>query len=223
MLRAILLATAALALAATAAGARPRVRLSEDNRSVTILPTTVVPHATKFMPGAKYLFTNLETKDKEGVYLGCCYALTISGPSSFLGVAYGVAEQFTLKKSASVTTLAAGVGYVSGDKSVTMTLYADNGSNSPGAVLASGTGTVTTQSGLCCEVTSVTIPSTSLNAGTPYWIGITTTGSNFETAAYEIADQVDEYAYVAYTTNGGSTWGAGSRLFGSEMPAIGIN
>lgn len=221
MSKAMLLASAALVLVATAADARPQTTLSKDNR-ITILPGTALPHAMKFLDGTKYLFTNFATKDKEGVYLGGPYALTITGPSSFLGAAYGVAEQFTLRKSASVTTLAAGMGSVSGNDSVTMTLYADNGSNSPGTVLASGTGTTTTQSGSCCAVTSVTIPSVSLNARTPYWIGITTTGNNYETAAFQVLDQVDESAYVAYTTDGGSTWGGGLQMFGAQLPAIGI-
>ena len=204
------------------AHASPQVTLSQNNRIVAIVRGTGSPHSTKFVGATKYLFTNF-AKEREGLYGGYeSYGITISGPSSFFGVAYGVAEQFMLKESASATRLVAAVGYVSGNDSVTLTLYADNGNNSPGAVLSSGTSATKTEFGACCGVTSVTIPSTSLNAGTRYWIGITTTGSNFEASMREISDQVDEYAYAAYTSNGGSTWGAGSLTFGPDLSAIGI-
>ena len=211
-----------LALMATSALARPQVVLSRDNRTVTLAPGTVLPHKTKFAPAANYLYTNLAVKEKKGLYLASV-GFTISGPSSIFEHAYGIAEQFKLKVDASVTTLTAGVAYVSGDQTVTMTLYADNGSNSPGAVLASGTGEVNTELGFCCSITSVSFNQVKLRAHKPYWIAITTTGSNFEAVAAEIANQVDDYAYRATTSDGGNTWSAGILGFATDLPAIGID
>jgi len=219
MLKTLLLSTAALALVATAANAGSNVTLSHDNRFVSTMPSKgseVVP------PGkhkVRYLSTTLAS-NPEGTYF-CCYGSTISGPSSFLGHAYGAAEQFVPAKSKSITTLSAAVGYSSGTKAVTLTLYADNGSNSPGAALASATGTAAVQFGLCCGVTSVTIPSTSLTAGTPYWIGITTTGTNFNAAPFQVSDEVDNETYISSTSNGGTTWGAGVQET-EYNPAIGV-
>jgi hypothetical protein len=171
---------------------------------------------------SKYLWETLESANPDGEYF-CCYGSSLSGPSNsiFGGKAYGVAEQFSLKKAASVTTLAAAVGYVSGDKSVTLTLYEDNGSNSPGTELATGTGTSSTEFGECCGVVSVTISSASLKANTPYWVGITTTGSNYEAAPFQVYNEVNNDVYVAYTTNGGSSWGSGTQLT-EYNPAIGV-
>lgn len=218
MLRKVLLSTAALALVATAANARPNVTLSHNNRFVSVMPgQNAGMH--DFAPKAKYLYSTI-AKNKEGAYF-CCYGSTISGPSSFFGAAYGVAEQFTLSKAATIHTLFAGVGYVSGDKSVTLTLYADSGSNSPGAVLATGTGTAAVQYGYCCGITSASISATSLSANTPYWVAITTTGANFEAAGFQVSDEVDNDVYVSSTSNGGSSWGTGY----SETeynPAIGV-
>jgi len=214
-----LLSTAALALIASAADARPQVTLSRDNRFVSVMPHKNQSVGT-FAPPAAFVYKTI-AKNKEGAYF-CCYGSTISGPSSFFGAAYGVAEQFTLSAAATVSNLYAGVGYVSGDDSVTLTLYADNGSNQPGAKLAQGTGTTSTQFGFCCGVTKAGIKSTSLSANTPYWVAITTTGANFEAAGFQVNDEVDDFVNLSFTTNGGSTWSSG--VSETEYnPAIGLN
>jgi len=169
---------------------------------------------------SSYAWSTLNS-DSEGAYF-CCYGDTISGPSSVLGAAYGIAEQFTLSKAASVSEIAAGVGWISSqDNSVVLTLYADNGSNEPGTVLATGTGTTSTEFGFCCGVTTAKISKTSLKAGTPYWVAITTTGKNFEAAGMQVYDEVDNTVYVAGTSNGGSTWGT-SYQETEYNPAIGV-
>lgn len=218
MFRSVLLSTAALALVATAANANPKVTLSHDNRFVSVEPGKAALNIPHFAP-KKFEFGTLD-RQKEGAYF-CCYGSTISGPSSFFGKAYGVAEQFIPNKSTSITTLAAAVGYVSGSKSVTLTLYADNGSNEPGTQLAQGTGTSNTQFGFCCGVVTATISSTSLTSGTPYWIGITAGGTDFDAAGFQVNDEVDDNVYVASTSNGGSTWG--TSVSETEYdPAIGV-
>jgi hypothetical protein len=209
MFKTLLLSTAALALIATAADARPQVTLSGDNRFVSVMPgkTQSVP---KFAPSVTYIYTTL-AKNKEGAYF-CCYGSTVSGPSSTFGHAYGVAEQFTLSAAATVSNLAAGVGYFSGnagDHHVVLTLYADNGSNQPGKMLAQGTGTTKTIFGFCCGVTHAKISATKLSASTPYWVAITSTGINEEAAGYQVSDGVDNPIYTSSTSDGGTTWGTG--------------
>lgn len=218
MLRSVLLSTAALALVATTANASPKVTLSHDNRYVSVEPAKGMVNVPNLAP--KHYQYSTFSKEKEALYF-CCYGSTLSGPSSFFGAAYGVAEQFIPNANMKITTLAAGVGYVSGDKSVTLTLYADNGSNGVGAQLAQGTGTAAVEYGFCCGVTTASISSTSLTAGTPYWVAITTTGANFEAAGFQDSDEVDNNVYVASTTNGGTTWGT-SVLETEYDPSIGV-
>lgn len=219
MLKGVLLSTAAFALVATAASAGPNVTVSQDHRFVSVLPGNVHAGLKSLPPKGGYAFSNI-AKDKEGAYF-CCFGSTLSGPSSFFGAAYGVAEQFMLKKAATVSTLAAAVGYVSGDKTVTLTLYADSGNNEPGTMLAQGTGSTSTQFGACCGITEAGISGTSLSANTPYWVAITTTGNNFEAAPFQVDDEVDAATYVAGTSNGGSSWGTSYQVT-LENPTIGV-
>lgn len=223
MLKSVLLSTAALALIATAATAGSQITLSPDNRYVSVAPGKPSHFVGKFAPPATYKYATLD-RQKEGAYF-CCYGSTVSGPSSSLGAAYGVAEQFTLSAAATVTELFAGVGYFSGssgDHTVTLTLYADNGSNEPGKMLAQGTGKAKAIFGFCCGVTHATISSTSLKASTPYWVAITTTGVNEEAAGFQVSDEVDNPVYTAGTSNGGTTWGT-SYSNTEYDPAIGVN
>src|SRR5215469_4557332 len=224
MFRKVLLSSAALALVATAANAHPNVMLSPDKRFAAVMPgknQIQLPPSMMDRKKTAWLFSTFAT-NPEAVYY-CCYGRNVNGPSNsnFGGAAFGIAEQFIPKKSASVTTLAAAVGYTSGDKSVILTLYADNGSNSPGTALASATGTSSTVFGNCCGVVTVSIPSTSLTANTPYWVGITATGNSWETATYQDADQVDNATYVSGTSNGGTSWSAGFQQT-TQNPAIGV-
>ena len=104
---------------------------------------------------------------------------------------------------------AACVGYVLGNQSVPLTLYADSGNNQPGAMLAQGTGTTNTEFGSCCGVTKARIHMTTLAAHTPYRVAITMTGSNFEAAAFQVSSEVDNDVYVATTSDGENTWSTG--------------
>lgn len=205
MLKAVLLSTAALALIATTADARPQVTMSKDNRFVSAMPQA--GHSTPSSDKASYAFSTLDPS-KVGTYF-CCYGSTISGPSSFFGAAYGVAEQFVPTSNATITHLYAGVGYVSGTQKVTLTLYSDNGNNQPGTKLASGHGTATTQFGFCCGVVKAKIKSQNLTAGTPYWVAITAGGADFDAAPFQVNNEVSDYHYVSSTSDGGSTWGTG--------------
>ena len=205
MLKAVLLSTAALALIATSADARPQFNLSKDNRCVSVMP-----HSGQSTPAKRFPSYLVSTIDKStvGSYF-CCYGSTISGPSSFFGAAYGVAEQMIPGTSGSVSHLYAGVGYVSGDDVVTLTLYADNGNNQPGTKLASGKGTATTEFGFCCNLVTAKIKATNVTASTPYWIAITAGGADFDAAGFQVNNEVSDFHYISSTTNGGSTWGTG--------------
>lgn len=219
MLKAVLLSTAAMALVVTSADARPPVTMSKDNRFVSIEPHAGSSAPAGHTPGS-FVFSTID-KSKVGTYF-CCYGSTLSGPSSIFGAAYGVAEQFIPSSSATISKLYAGVGYVSGDDKVTLTLYADNGSNSPGKKITSGSGTATTAFGYCCNLVKAKIKSTSLTAGTPYWVAITVGGSDFDAAGFQVNNEVSDYHYLAYTTNGGSTWSSG--ISETEYnPAIGAD
>lgn len=222
MLRKVLLSTAALALVATAANAGSRVTLSPDHRFVSIEPGKTLLNVPKEFGKSKSKYTyDTFNSDKNGTYF-CCFGSTLTGPSNTLGIApYGVAEQFTLSKAATIKTLAAAVGYVEGDKTVTLALYSDNGSNSPGTELASGTGTSSTEFGACCGVTTATISSTKLSAKTPYWVAITTGGANYNAAPFQVQNEVNSELYVSSTSNDGQTWGQGYQ-YNVEQPAIGV-
>jgi hypothetical protein len=219
MLKAVLLSSAALALIVSSADAGPQATLSKDGRF-----TTVLPHSGQSVPAAhppgSYVVSTID-KSKVGSYF-CCYGNTISGPSSITApYAYAVAEQFIPSANATVTEIFAGVGYVSGDDKVTLTLYADNGSNSPGAKLAHGTGTATTQFGFCCGLVKAKIKSTSLKAGTPVWVGISAAGADWDADGFQVNNEVSDYHYLAFSSNGGSTWSSGFS-YTEYNPAIGV-
>lgn len=204
MIRKTLLATAALALASSVAYGGPHVTLSKDNRMVSVAAGKVGKTGDRFQFVGGAAYTNFATKYPNGLYF-CCYGYTLSGPSSFFGAAYATATQWTQAADADVTKLSAAVGYVSGDHTATLTLYADSGSNTPGAKLASKTGTTPEFFGGCCGVLSVKIKSTHLSAGSKYWIGITTGGANFNAAPFSTIDQVNPHN-GAGSSDGGNTW-----------------
>jgi hypothetical protein len=220
MFRKLILSSAALALVATAAYAAPKVSMSSDNRVVSVMPgngSLNVANGIK-TPGAAY--STIATKYPNSLYF-CCYGNTVSGPSSIFGVAYGVAEQVILAKKTKVKHLYAGVGFVSGNGSVSLTLYNDSSNNVGTAVSGgSGSGTTSTTFGSCCGLVDAPIsPVVTLNAGT-YWVGITTDDANFEAANFETVDEVNP-GYTAGTSTGGSTWGGGYQT--TTRPAVAVN
>ena len=218
MIRKLLLASAAFAFAATAANAH-QLSFSPDHRFVSVSPgKSVITDVVSKKGKVKYVWSNLATKYKNGLYF-CCYGSTISGPSSSLGAAYGTAVQFTSPSSTSVTQLVSDVGYFGPSvNSFELVLYADS-NNSPGAVLASGDTTANGAFGDCCALTVATISSTKLNQGTNYWIGVLGTGTGEGAAGFETIDQVDSF-YRAYTSNGGSSWSVYNEV--NFLPAVGV-
>lgn len=201
------LSPATLFLATSMAGAAPQIDLSRDNRFVTIEPGKDLRNPPNDVKTPRYyLDGTLATKYPKGLYF-CCYGATISGPSSVVGKAYAAATQFVTEGGGPtyVDKLVAAVGYVSGTHKVTLTIYSDSGHNTPGAVLASKMGTTTTEFGSCCELVTVRIPEQDFVPGTPYWIGVSASGSDLDTALESTTDQVDE-SNSATSTDGGATW-----------------
>ena len=204
MIKGTFLASAALSLVATMAYAGPHVMVSKDHKFVSVAPSgKSQPGSLVGLPGGA-AFNNFAKKYPNGLYF-CCYGNTISGPSSFFGAAYAAAVQFTPDADTTVTKLTAAVGYVSGDQKVTLTLYSDSGSGTPGTALASGDATAATFFGGCCGVTKAKIKATALTGGTPYWIGVSTGGANFDAAPFSTVDQVNPHN-AAGSSDGGSTW-----------------
>jgi hypothetical protein len=218
MIRKTLLTTAALALVVTGAYAGPQVTLSKDNRMVSVPAGHSAGHGSLVPFAGSSSYSNFATKYPNGLYF-CCYGYTVSGPSSFLGAAYGAATQWTQAADADVTKLSSSVGYVSGDHTSTLTLYADSGSNSPGAKLGSGKGTSPEFFGGCCGVLTVKLKkSVHLSAGQSYWIGVTTGGANFNAAGFSTIDQVNLHN-IAGTSDGGTTWSGGQSTLAAAVSA----
>jgi hypothetical protein len=217
MVRKTLLTSAALALAVTGAYAGPQVTLSKDKRMVSVPAGSPGKAGNPIQVGGA-AYSNFAKAYPNGLYF-CCYGYTVSGPSSFLGAAYGTATQWTQAADADVTKISSSVGYVSGDHTSTLTLYADSGSNTPGAKLGSGTGTSPEFFGGCCGVLTVKLKkSVHLSAGQNYWIAVTTSGANFNAAGFSTIDQVNPHN-IAGTSDGGATWTGGQSTLASAVSA----
>ena len=136
-----------------------------------------------------------------------CYGGTISGPSSVLGTSIEQAVPFTAGQTETVKSISVALRYVSGTNSATVNLYADD-NGLPGAVLASGTAA---NIGEFTKVTKVSIPRTRIAYGTPYWIGISASGTTFmawtassQSGKYIIALDEDEGGWTTYDSS--YTW-----------------
>lgn len=119
--------------------------------------------------------TNMYNAAAGGYYV-CGTACAALATDQWIGV------QFYNKAADHATTLQAAIGYDSGTKKVILGLYTDN-AGVVGTMLAQATATRIPNTGTCCQVVQVTIPSTALTAGTNYWVVASaddTTASDFE-------------------------------------------
>jgi hypothetical protein len=119
-------------------------------------------------PALRTIYSNLgptatdDYNDTTGYY--------VTGPTNAVnGTEQAIALPFTPKVSAHVTGLQAAIGWISGTKLVDIGLYSDN-SGVVGTLLASGHSTHLPTFGSCCQLVTITIPSTAVTAGTQYWI-----------------------------------------------------
>ena len=198
----VLLASAALAIGASVAHAAPAYTFSKDRSTVSI-PLADAPRlqGTEGKHHSGGIFDNLAEKYKDGLYW-CCEGGTVAGPSSGVGESFTAAIAFTPTATKSATKVTLGIGLVSGTNGVTVALYSDNGGQ-PGTQLASGNVTGLGVGFTCCSTVAATIPSTSLTAGTQYWVVVSASGNTFATWNASTVEQVQGHSY-AFSINGGS-------------------
>jgi len=94
----------------------------------------------------------------------------VSGPLAIDNpVDQWIAMPFTNKIADHVTQIQAAIGYISGTKKLVMGIYTDN-AGSVGTLLVQGQTANVPAAGVCCQVATVNVASTALNAATQYWV-----------------------------------------------------
>jgi|SRR5580698_352509 hypothetical protein len=193
-------------IVALAAGGHHGIVTSQDGRLAIatkgpshITPGKTVPSGLTTIAGNLSAYPN-------GVYF-CCYGDTISGPDSFLGAAYWIGIPFTPSVNYSVKEIKAAVGWgQSGTNGVTLSLNAD-ANGLPGAALASENVSNLGIFGDCCTLAIAgSHAGITVNAGTQYWVVVSTSSSTettFDAWSFNTTDMRD-YPYAYYnSTNGG--------------------
>lgn len=212
MLRLTLLASAAFALASSAVNAAPAYTLVNNGRNIMVAPAQlpIVPGVLPKHGGA--IVNEFASKYPDGLYW-CCFGIPIAGPSSHQGL-FSSAVAFTPAATKKATKITAGVGYVSGDNSITLSLYTDN-NGVPGTELASGTAGNFPKFGTCCGTGTATIPATTLTAGTQYWVVFSASGNTIESTTSATTDQAHAHLVADDIGNGG--WQSYSSI---EYPVV---
>jgi hypothetical protein len=199
---ALAVAMSGAAMAATIGG----VTVSHDGR--TVVQTKPQPHylpALQHKKGLKTIFSNIGTDYPKGLYF-CCYGSTISGPNSELAATYWAAAAFTPTADATVTEIDAGVGYVAGTNSVTLSLYTDTG-GVPGTLIKSFTSGALGDFGSCCTLAVASDKKgIAVTAGTQYWLTVTTSKAEDSTFAAWSFNSTDQTVPVNEAYNDGSGW-----------------
>lgn len=177
-----LFVSAALVFASSAAAAASQVVLNRANIISTIpsgseAPLSLPPEVGVRTSGG--VVNSFASKYKDGLYWPL-QGNSVTGSGTQTGLVEAAAA-FTPAVSASVTRITVGLTFAAGDgdtSDATIALYSDN-NDSPGTELASSAVTVNQNYtwGTCCGTTTATIPSTSLKAGTQYWVVITPSSS----------------------------------------------
>lgn len=201
-------------IAALAAAGRHGIVTSQDGR-MSIAQRTP-SHITPWKEPSEASLTKIAGNLSQypfGTYF-CCYGYTITGPQSFLGTAYWVAVPFTPSAAYSVKKIEASVGFAGdGTNGVTLSLNADAG-GIPGAALASGNLTNLSDYGECCTLVVAQGPGgVPVNAGTQYWVVVSTsasTATTFDAWAFNSTD-MRSYSFASYNSTTG-TWGASDGL-----------
>ncbi len=144
-------------------GERPRTVHTEAKSAKSHVP----PQETEAVPPLKTIYSNLGPSLNAYTGDGGWY---LSGPNPY-GPVF-IAMTFTPKKNSTVTQVQAAVQWSGGDNQVNLSIYADNGSNAPGTLLA---GPVTVPNlpdyGTCCLLATANFsPTVSVLAGIQYWV-----------------------------------------------------
>jgi len=205
------LSTAAVALASTATLAAPANSLLSNGAAVTTvargLDTGVFYHAHA-PKKATVIFDSIGT----GGY-NCCSGWTISGPSSVIGAEYWPAIQITPTVSGKVTSVVAGVGYVTGNNSVELAIYADS-SGLPGKMLWSADVSNLPVFGATSTMTvTAKVTKVKIKANTPFWVATQTDSNSSNTwDAWNQSTTTNatlaEYNGTSWTNYGSNTAGA---------------
>lgn len=172
----------------------------------------VTPSNDPSIAGLTTIAGNL-SKYPFGTYF-CCYGYTISGPQSFLGTAYWIAIPFTPATTMTAKKIEVSVGWGgSGPNGVTLSLNSD-ASGLPGPAIASVDATNLQDYGLCCQLVSAGGGAgVTVNAGTQYWVVVSTdasTATTFDAWAFNSTD-MRSYAFASYNSTSG-VWGASEGL-----------
>jgi hypothetical protein len=107
-----------------------------------------------------------------------------------------------------VKQLQVAVGWISGTELVNVGLYSDNG-GTVGTLLAGGEASIMPAFGTCCNLVTVNISTTTVTAGTQYWIVASSDDTNAPdfTAVFQasnlaiIAGDVGLEGWSSFTTN----------------------
>jgi hypothetical protein len=147
-------------------------------------PEKPVPHIPpqKTPAGLQTIYSNLGNSKSDPFNAEESWG--VSGPNSYLGLAYSVALPFTPKSNSAVQQVRVAVGYASsGANQVNLSIYSD-ANGAPGTLLA-GPVTVTDlpDLGTCCTLAVANFPLVAVSAGVQYWVAanapLTGTGSDF--------------------------------------------
>jgi hypothetical protein len=201
-------------IVALAAAGRHGIVTSQDGRMAIAShgPSHVTPSREPGADGLTLIAGNL-SKYPYGTYF-CCYGYTITGPQGFLGYAVWVAVPFTPTTTMTAKKIQVSVGYVEGPNGVTLSLNADSGCL-PGAAIATANVTNLSDYGDCCTLATAQGGSgVTVNAGTQYWVVVSTgstTTTTFDAWAFNSTDMRETYAFASYNSSSGG-WAASEGL-----------
>ncbi len=200
----VIVALALIGVAAIAAAGRNHgIVTSADGRY--IIATQPSNHITPAQaePNLSLIAGNL-SRYPNAVFF-CCYGLTISGPTSFLGEAYWDAIPFTPTANTTVRQIEVSVGWgFNGANGVTASLNADS-NGLPGTALATANLTNLAGYGDCCQLAIARGAAVPVTAGTQYWVVVST--SNTTTATYDgwafNSTDMRAYQFATYSSKAG--------------------
>jgi len=125
-----------------------------------------------------------------------------------------IAVQFFNKVADHATQIQAAIGYDSGTKKVNLAIYTDN-AGVVGTLLAQASTNRLPNTGTCCQLAQVNIPSTALTAATSYWV--VATPDDVSAADFEGVWQASNQANI-----GGNVTNGGWFTFSGLVPAFAV-
>ncbi|HEX3822760.1 MAG TPA: hypothetical protein VHW45_20685 [Candidatus Sulfotelmatobacter sp.] len=133
----------------------------------------------------------------------------VLGPTNSVGLPeQAIGVPFIPATTSHVKQLQVAVGWISGTELVNVGLYSDNG-GTVGTLLAGGEASIMPAFGTCCNLVTVNISTTTVTAGTQYWIVASSDDTNAPdfTAVFQasnlaiIAGDVGLEGWSSFTTN----------------------